>query len=107
MTRKPFTLTVRYWSILRHPVPFGDAMTAPHYALGTPQSELTLNYSTQTGYNRHVLAVMRDIRRRQHPILRVQKYMNGSTLHVYSDAYGLLGVVIPPMNAHLTETAAV
>lgn len=107
MARKPFTAQIRYWTVKREAVPFGDALTAPRYGLDTFQSEHWVRYTTRTGYNRHVLATLRDIvEDRDHKILAVQTMVNGGKLHVYRDAYGLLGVYIPPINVALIETAA-
>ena len=104
MTRAPYTAQIRYYSVKRENIPFGDALTAPRYMLDTFQSDNVVHYTTQTGYNRHVLATFRDLADRGHTVITVQTFVNGSKLHVWRDDYGLLGVIIPPINPTLTIT---
>jgi hypothetical protein len=97
-------MQIQYYSVRRNPTPFGDALTAPDYVLDTFQSHHVVHYSTQTGYNRHVLATMRDLAERGHKILTRKTFKNGNSLHVWRDDYGLLGVIIPLIDPTLIDT---
>jgi hypothetical protein len=90
------SLTVQYWNATSGRAPFSDAASAPGYQLDRFESEHVYFYKTRTGYNRHVLELIRDMHVRHGRVLH-SRLNDGKNawFHFFSDAHGTVAIVIP------------